>query len=119
MRISDWSSDVCSSDLLRIVTLWDMLRLDLGESPQHTIPLLSGLSLRQARVFALMSKLEKHAAAERVIEEGDLARDIYVVVDGRLEEIGRAHAGTPVTNAHLVCRPLLDKKNKHHNTTLR
>src|SRR3546814_2525160 len=85
MRISDWSSDVCSSDLLRIVTLWDMLRLDLGESPQHTIPLLSGLSLRQARVFALMSKLEKHAAAERVIEEGDLARDIYVVVDGRLE----------------------------------
>src|SRR3546814_5174833 len=32
-----------------------------------------------------MSKLEKHAAAERVIEEGDLARDIYVVVDGRLE----------------------------------
>ncbi|HET8880961.1 MAG TPA: cyclic nucleotide-binding domain-containing protein, partial [Solimonas sp.] len=70
---------------LRIVTLWDMLRLDLGDSPQHTIPLLSGLSLRQARVFALMSKLEKHPAATRVIQEGDLARDIYVVVDGELE----------------------------------
>src|SRR3546814_6163322 len=25
-------------------------------------------------------------------------------------EIGRAHVGTPVTNAHLVCRLLLDKK---------
>lgn len=70
---------------LRIVTLWDMLRLDLGASPQHTIPLLSGLTLRQARVFALMSKLEKHPAGERLIQEGDLARDIYVVVDGRLE----------------------------------
>src|SRR3546814_9130127 len=27
-------------------------------------------------------------------------------------EIGRAHVCTPVTNAHLVSRPLLDKKNK-------
>src|SRR3546814_2938507 len=26
------------------------------------------------------------------------------------EEIGRAHVSTPVTNAHLVCRLLLDKK---------
>src|SRR3546814_1079735 len=26
--------------------------------------------------------------------------------------IGRAHVCTPVTNAHLVCRPLLEKKNK-------
>jgi predicted RND superfamily exporter protein len=70
---------------LRIVTLWDMLRLDLGQSPQHTIPLLSGLSLRQARVFALMSKLENIPAGKRVIQQGDLARDIYVVVDGTLE----------------------------------
>src|SRR3546814_9061113 len=25
-------------------------------------------------------------------------------------QIGRAHVGTPVTNAHLVCRLLIDKK---------
>lgn len=70
---------------LRIVTLWDMLRLDLGQSPQHTIPLFSGLSLRQARVFALMSKFENVPAGKRVIQQGDLARDIYVIVDGTLE----------------------------------
>src|SRR3546814_3439928 len=28
-------------------------------------------------------------------------------------EIGRAHVCTPVTNAHLVCRPLLEQKNPH------
>src|SRR3546814_3233513 len=28
------------------------------------------------------------------------------------EQIGRAHVCTPVTNAHLVCRLLLEKKNK-------
>src|SRR3546814_1168937 len=27
------------------------------------------------------------------------------------KEIGRAHVRTPVTNAHLVCRLLLEKKN--------
>src|SRR3546814_2883675 len=30
-------------------------------------------------------------------------------------EIGRAHVCTPVTNAHLVCRLLLETK-KHHST---
>src|SRR3546814_5523964 len=30
-----------------------------------------------------------------------------------IREIGRAHVRIPVTNAHLVCRLLLEKKNKH------
>src|SRR3546814_5227704 len=42
------------------------------------------------------------------------------VSDGK--KIGRAHVCTPVTNAHLVCRLLLEKKNDHnlhqkHNKT--
>src|SRR3546814_3959837 len=32
---------------------------------------------------------------------------------GSVGEIGRAHVGTPVTNAHLVCRLLLEKKKTH------
>src|SRR3546814_5167478 len=31
-------------------------------------------------------------------------------IDFKHPEIGRAHVGTPVTNAHLVCRLLLEKK---------
>src|SRR3546814_1216089 len=31
-------------------------------------------------------------------------------------QIGRAHVGTPVTNAHLVCRLLLDKTQNNTNT---
>src|SRR3546814_8339344 len=33
-------------------------------------------------------------------------------------EIGRAHVCTPVTNAHLVCRLLLEKKKKTSTTTI-
>src|SRR3546814_1120315 len=32
-------------------------------------------------------------------------------------EIGRAHVSTPVTNAHLVCRLLLEKKKQSQLTT--
>src|SRR3546814_4439849 len=32
------------------------------------------------------------------------------------EEIGRAHVGPPVTNAHLVCRLLLEKKKSQQTT---
>ncbi|MEQ1440306.1 MMPL family transporter [Fontimonas sp. SYSU GA230001] len=84
-----WFADILVTPALgsklRIVTLWDIVRLDLGQSPQHTIPLFSGLSLRQARLFALLSKLERHNSGARVITQGDYARDIYVVVDGQLQ----------------------------------
>src|SRR3546814_10385920 len=32
---------------------------------------------------------------------------------GKIHQIGRAHVRTPVTNAHLVCRLLLENKNKN------
>src|SRR3546814_6491871 len=35
---------------------------------------------------------------------------------GRLRQIGRAHVCTPVTNAYLVCRLLLEKKKTHYVT---
>src|SRR3546814_7344213 len=41
--------------------------------------------------------------------------EIFIKTDVRSREIGRAHVLTPVTNAHLVCRLLLEqKKNNHH-----
>ncbi len=89
--IADMTLTPALGSRLRIVTLWDLLRLDLGRSPQHTIPLLSGLSTRQARLFALMSRLEKHAVGVRIIQEGDLSRDIYVVVDGTVEATVERH----------------------------
>lgn len=69
---------------LRIVTLWDTLRLNLGDQVQQTVPLFKGLSNRQARVFALMSNLHYLPAGTRLITEGDEAGSIYVVIDGEL-----------------------------------
>ncbi|HEY1076408.1 MAG TPA: MMPL family transporter [Fontimonas sp.] len=98
-----WAADLLLTPALgsklRIVTLWDIVRLDLGQSPQHTIPLFSGLSLRQARIFALVSRLEKHEAGTRVIQQGDYARDIYVVVDGTLQASVERNGETKVLSS--------------------
>lgn len=84
-----WITDVtftpAMASKLKIVTLWDVLRLDLGQDPQRSIPLLQGLNLRQARRFALMSNFTVHRAGSRIIEKGRDAINIYVLIDGTLE----------------------------------
>ncbi len=69
---------------IRIVSLWDTLRLNLGERIQETIPLFKGLSQSQSRIFALMSNLHTLPANTRLITEGDGAGSVYVVIDGEL-----------------------------------
>src|SRR3546814_8799098 len=60
----------------------------------------------------------KSAAVRRESYVGQwLPEPIVTLVDatsGTPSEIGRAHVSTPVTNAHHVCRLLLEKKNKQH-----
>jgi CRP-like cAMP-binding protein len=83
-----WVVDVTLSPALcsrlRMVTLWDLVALDLGREPQREVPLFAGLSGRQARIFALMSELVRVPAGERLFAEGDPGRHLYVVIDGEL-----------------------------------
>lgn len=83
-----WVCDVVFTPALgsgiRLVTLWDVLRLDLGEDPEKSIPLFAGLTSRQARTFALMSRVQDYPAGARIVTQGEVADDIYVVIDGRL-----------------------------------
>ena len=73
---------LCSG--LRIVTLWDVLTLDLGPSPHRSIPLFEGLNLRQARIVALMSSIEEHRAGTRLFREGEEGREMYAIIEGTL-----------------------------------
>jgi hypothetical protein len=83
-----WLSDVTLTPALcyglRIVTLWELLALDLGAGPERSIRLFRGLTGAQARIVALMGRLVPVRAGERLWSAGDAADALYVVIDGRL-----------------------------------
>lgn len=92
-----WLSNITLAPALtvgvRIVTLWDVLRLDLGEDPQHSIPLMQGLTLRQARTFALLSNVMDVKAGTRIMTEGEEGDDMFVVIGGQLRVWVERHDG--------------------------
>src|SRR3546814_7742126 len=104
MRISDWSSDVCSSDLIRAFII------ELSEQAAEIRHHVENLELVD---IAFLTKLD-----DMVDQEGravlDSRRDPAqpAIQFGSVNEIGRANVLTPVTNAQLVCRLLLEKQKR-------
>jgi predicted RND superfamily exporter protein len=69
---------------MRVVTIWDVLTLDLGGDPQHSIPLFRGLRHAQARMVAALSRLERLPRGEHLTRVGEKGDEMYVVIDGEL-----------------------------------
>jgi hypothetical protein len=85
---------------IRIVTLWDVLTLDLGENPQLAIPLFKGMSKAQARIVALMTQIVLKQAGERLIQMGEKGDGMYVVIEGRLRSSVEADGRSVLLNTH-------------------
>src|SRR3546814_8199470 len=117
MLISDWSSDVCSSDLsARFRT---EIRPPCRHAPSGTAGSASaGRRLQEDRehprspsgpASAVWSRASPYPSRIHSFARSLLVR---TSASGILDawEIGRAHVLTPVTNAHIVCRLMLEKK---------
>src|SRR3546814_7086314 len=117
MRISDWSSDVCSSDLI------DVSGREAGELG-GSIDIHGGnvlinepdVTLLFAPPPASATAVDNpaHLDASGVAGGGSIrigADNVVAITATRGLDamIGRAHVCTQVTNAHLVCRVLLTK----------
>src|SRR3546814_7160676 len=120
MRISDWSSDVCSSDLLLALQPLEFQHLidatldglPIGAELQHHV-------LRCTQTAAIDPAHADLAHVSAVVQRNNLnlQRTVGIVLALRniLEygvAIGRAHVCTPVTNAHIECSHLIEKKNE-------
>src|SRR3546814_4712719 len=119
MRISDWSSDVCSSDLdFRCRRAVDRYWRGRSRSPRAS-RLAASEGQARSSCRAAFDQAQAHARpramrAVRVVAAfllglGRLAA-AFIEADGRFFQIGRAHVRTPVTTSHHVCRRLLEKK---------
>src|SRR3546814_2377032 len=121
MRISDWSSDVCSSDLR------------VGSVPSQLGPGLSGAHHGPSRKAPSTDHqswnptIDHLRAARNLLTELEASRAVTAVRralasahgDGRqleqriCKKIGRGHVGNPGNKAHLQCRRLpAEKKNQ-------
>ncbi len=69
----------------RIITLWDLVGVKLGEDPTNTIPLLAGLRPAQARVVVLMGKLQRYTGGEAIVRQGEHGHEMYVLLEGGAE----------------------------------
>jgi len=69
---------------MRVVSIYDVLTLDLGPDPQKSIPLFEGLSRTQAHVVALTASIRSFPAGQRLFSDGEAGEEMYVVIDGEL-----------------------------------
>src|SRR3546814_4039439 len=114
MRISDWSSDVCSSDVSAARHINRARRLSLKRyahtpccsvrkdttCPSHQFYVAHRKPCNENVPLALPSITFGHKPFGRRRRGG--GRPPWPSANGR------AHDWTPVTNGHLVCRPLLE-----------
>src|SRR3546814_5641466 len=122
MRISDWSSDVCSSDLFGA----GMIPVDLtGNAPQpdpkypvgYDHPKVNaGSATYPLDMIAALSP-DRKALTIAVVNATHTPQSVSIAIDGARPtgKIGSAHVCTPVTNAHLVCRTRPEHKKDRHN----
>src|SRR3546814_3264921 len=67
MRISDWSSDVCSSDLFMIFTPWTSARFSFGKTARTApfFPLSFPVMTTTLSPFLIFADISKHLRRER------------------------------------------------------
>jgi CRP-like cAMP-binding protein len=75
----------------RFVTLWDVLSVKLGDSPQETVRLFRGLRPSQARIAVLLGELRTVGAGGRVVTRGEPGSEMLVLIRGRAEVLGTMH----------------------------
>src|SRR3546814_6850164 len=118
MRISDWSSDVCSSDLLDWplgdTTLVAQVAATVNLlGPAHPIQLQRNVPAALEDPTVRIHLYRKDPRPGRVIGHVtclDADHDSALAAPRRAAaKIGRANVWTPATNAPLVCRPQPEK----------
>jgi predicted RND superfamily exporter protein len=69
----------------KIITIWDLLGVKLGDDPARTIPLFAGLRPAQARIVVLMGQLRRFAAGQTIVRRGEKGDEMYVIIQGNTE----------------------------------
>lgn len=75
---------------VELVTLWDLVRLKLGEEPRLGIPLFHGMSRSQVHYICMAGALRELKAGEVLFRKGEISDSMYAVISGEIEVIDHA-----------------------------
>jgi len=79
----------------RIITLWDVLSLRLGEDPHKTIGLFEGLRPSQAKMVTLMGELRTFPRGQPIIRQGEVGNEMYVLIKGTADVFINSSSAQP------------------------
>jgi len=71
----------------KVITLWDLVAVRLGENPSATIPLFRGLGPGEARIVVLMGELRHFEAGQAIVRRGEAGHEMYVIIEGTTEVV--------------------------------
>src|SRR5213593_3199565 len=77
----------------KIITLWDLLGVKLGDDPATTIPLFADLRPAQARIVVLMGELKHFLPGEAIVRTGERGDEMYVIIEGTTEVLAGDGSG--------------------------
>src|SRR3546814_2461212 len=100
-----WDDYILDGQIDAIDTVRDLL----GVPGVHAI----GYCVAGTTLAATLALLTARGEADKVASATFFTAQVDFSKAGDLTQIGRAHVRTPVTNAHLVCRLLLEKKIRY------
>ena len=90
---------------VELVTLWDLIRLKLGEEPRMGIPLFKGLSRTQVHYILMAGSLKRIKTGGILFHKGDVSDTMYVIVSGTMDvydPVSQHSAGPTFKNLILV-----------------
>ncbi len=70
---------------LRLVTIWDLLSLQLRKQVLEKSPIFQDLHPWQIRQFILSGSIQEYAKGDRVFHRGDESNELYLLLTGRIE----------------------------------
>jgi predicted RND superfamily exporter protein len=76
----------------KVITLWDLVSVKLGQHPARTIPLFAGLRPGQARIVVLMGEMKRFAPGDYIVRQGERGNEMYVLIQGTTEVLAGSGA---------------------------
>lgn len=69
----------------RLITLWDLVGLNVRKALMSTSPVFRGMNTMQAKKLILASNVEEFSAGTPIVKAGEEGDEMYVILEGDIE----------------------------------